>query len=89
MTRMIRCAKLGREAEGLEHPPVPGELGTRIFEEISQDAWEEWTRHQTMIINEYRLNLATDAHQKILLREMEAFFFGAGANPPPDFVKPE
>ena len=56
MARMIKCIKLGREAEGLDFPPYPGELGKRIYENVSKEAWQQWLRHQTMLINEYRLS---------------------------------
>ncbi|HLQ02482.1 MAG TPA: oxidative damage protection protein, partial [Burkholderiales bacterium] len=58
MARMVKCVKLGREAEGLEHPPYPGELGKRIFENVSKEAWQQWLEHQKMLVNENRLNLA-------------------------------
>ena len=58
MTRMVHCVKLGKEAEGMKFPPLPNELGKRIFENVSQEAWNAWTRHQTMLINENRLSLA-------------------------------
>nr|HPR06796.1 oxidative damage protection protein [Denitromonas sp.] len=57
MARMVQCVKLGREAEGLERPPVPGEMGKRVFENVSKEAWGQWVKHQTMLINENRLNL--------------------------------
>jgi Fe-S cluster biosynthesis and repair protein YggX len=80
MTRMVNCVKLGREAEGLAFPPVPGELGTRIFENVSKEAWAAWTRHQTMLINENRLNLADPQARKYLMTQLEQYFFGAGAD---------
>jgi Fe-S cluster biosynthesis and repair protein YggX len=81
--------KLGREAPGLDWQPVPGPLGKRIYESVSAEAWEEWTRMQTMLINEYRLNLADDRAQKLLLEKLEEFFFGSGAvEHPPDYVPP-
>ena len=58
MTRMVNCIKLGKEAPGLKFPPLPNDLGKRIFEHVSQEAWDAWTRHQTMLINENRLSLA-------------------------------
>jgi Fe-S cluster biosynthesis and repair protein YggX len=89
MGRKVKCVVLGREAEGLDFPPVPGELGRRIYESVSKEAWEEWTRLQTMLINEYRLNLADERAQKLLMEKMEEFFYGRGVEPPPDYVKPE
>ncbi|MDR0379099.1 MAG: oxidative damage protection protein [Candidatus Accumulibacter sp.] len=79
MARMVNCVKLGREAEGLEFPPYPGELGRRIFASVSKEAWQQWVRLQTMIINENRLNLADVEHRKYLAEQVENYFFGDGA----------
>jgi Fe-S cluster biosynthesis and repair protein YggX len=76
---MVNCVKLGREAEGLEFPPYPGELGRRIFASVSKEAWQQWVRLQTMIINENRLNLADVEHRKYLAEQVENYFFGDGA----------
>ncbi len=89
MTRMVHCVKLGREAEGLAFPPVPGELGKRIFENVSREAWTAWTRQQTMLINENRLNLADARARKYLSEQMERFFFGEGAEMPAGYVPPK
>jgi len=78
MTRMVQCVKLGREAEGLAFPPVPGELGKKIFESVSKEAWSGWQRHQTMLINENRLNLADPQARKYLMEQMNRYFFGGG-----------
>ncbi len=78
MTRMVQCAKLGTEAEGLERQPYPGELGKRIFENISKEAWQMWLRQQTMMINEYRLTPIDPNHRKMLENAMVAFLFGEG-----------
>jgi Fe-S cluster biosynthesis and repair protein YggX len=86
MTRMVKCIKLGREAEGLAFPPVPGELGKRIFENVSKEAWAGWIKQQTILINEYRLNMADPKARKYLAEQMEAYFFGAGAETPSAFV---
>jgi Fe-S cluster biosynthesis and repair protein YggX len=88
MTRMVQCVKLGREAEGLKTPPYPGELGKRIFENVSQPAWQMWLRHQTMIINEYRISPVDPRARKMLEEEMERFFFGDGGAPPTDYISP-
>ncbi|MGA7180048.1 MAG: oxidative damage protection protein [Thiobacillaceae bacterium] len=88
MTRMVNCVKLGREAEGLGFPPVPGELGKKIFESVSKEAWTAWTRHQTMLINENRLNLADPQARKYLMTQMEQYFFGNGADQPAGYVPP-
>ena len=80
MTRMVNCIKLGREAEGMARPPYPGALGQRIFENVSKEAWQQWVRLQTMIINENRLNLADASHRKYLAEQIEKHFFGEGAD---------
>jgi Fe-S cluster biosynthesis and repair protein YggX len=85
---MVHCAKLGREAEGLDRPPFSGELGQRIYEQVSREAWQLWRGQMTMLVNEYRLNLANPEAQKMLLEQMEQFFFGEGAQLPPDYVPP-
>jgi Fe-S cluster biosynthesis and repair protein YggX len=89
MTRMVNCVKLGKEAEGLKVPPYPGELGKKIYENISQEAWSLWLKHQTMIINEYRLSPVDPRTRKMLEEEMEKFLFGEGTAPPADYVPPE
>lgn len=86
MARMVRCAKLGKELEGLDRPPIKGELGQRIYETISKDAWKQWVQHSTMLVNEYRLELGTPEAAKVWLRELEKFMFGDGSALPPDFV---
>jgi len=88
MVRMVQCVKLGREAEGLDYPPYPGELGKRIYEKVSREAWAGWVKHQTMLVNENRLNLADIKARKYLAEQMEAHFFGAGAEKPLGYVPP-
>ena len=88
MARMVNCVKLGRAAEALDFPPYPGELGKRIFENVSKEAWQQWVRMQTMIINENRLNLADARARQYLARQMERFFFGDGAEAVPGYVPP-
>jgi Fe-S cluster biosynthesis and repair protein YggX len=85
---MVNCVKLGQEAEGLERPPYPGELGKRIYEQVSKAAWQQWLRHQTMLINEYRLTPIEPQARKFLEERMEQFFFGEGAAPPEGYVPP-
>ena len=89
MAKMVKCIKLGREAEALDFPPYPGELGKRIFENVSKEAWQQWVRMQTMIINENRLNLADAAHRKYLVEQVERYFFGEGVGPVTGYVPPE
>ncbi|MDR3213967.1 MAG: oxidative damage protection protein [Azoarcus sp.] len=88
MTHRVNCVKLGREAEGLERPPVPGELGQRIFDNVSQEAWRQWVRYQTMLINENRLNLMDPRARKYLAEQMEKHFFSSGADQVAGFVPP-
>jgi Fe-S cluster biosynthesis and repair protein YggX len=85
---MVHCAKLGKEAEGLDRPTYPGELGKRIFESVSKEAWQQWMKQQTMLINEYRLSPMDPKARKFLEEQMEKFFFGEGADTPPDYVPP-
>lgn len=89
MARTIKCVKLGREAEGLDFPPVPGELGKRIWENVSKEAWAQWLKHQTMLVNEYRLNLADPRARKYLQEQMERHFFGEGADVARGYVPPK
>ena len=88
MTRMIQCSYLKKEAEGLTFAPYPGELGKRIYDTISKEAFEMWKRHQTMLVNENRLNLADARARQYLARQMERFFFGEGADQPQGYVPP-
>ncbi|HEY9197892.1 MAG TPA: oxidative damage protection protein [Gammaproteobacteria bacterium] len=88
MSRMVMCVKLKKEAEGLERPTYPGELGKRIFENVSKEAWQAWVKQQTMLINEYRLSPIDPKARKFLEEQMEKFFFGEGSVTPPDF-KPQ
>jgi len=89
MARMVNCVKLGREAEGLDAPPVPGELGKRIFENVSKEAWQQWVQYQTMLINENRLNLMDARARKYLTEQMESHFFGSGADQVEGYVPPQ
>jgi Fe-S cluster biosynthesis and repair protein YggX len=76
---------LKTEAEGLAKPPYPGELGQRVFENVSKAAWQKWLGHQTMLINEYRLSPIEPKAREFLEKEMEKYFFGDGSDAPPDF----
>ena len=89
MTRLVYCSKLKKEALGLDLPPYPGELGRRIYEEISKEAWQQWLGHQTMLINEYRLSLIDPKARSFLIQEMEKFLFGEGSRQPAGFIPPE
>jgi Fe-S cluster biosynthesis and repair protein YggX len=88
MSRTVQCVKLGREAEGLDRPTYPGDLGKRIFENVSKEAWQLWLQHQTMLINEYRLTPVDPKARKFLEEEMDKYFFGEGSKPPDEFVAP-
>ena len=89
MSRMIKCVKLGKEAEGLERPVYPGELGKRIFESVSKEAWQLWLRQQTMLINENRLTPVNPEHRAFLEREMDNFFFAGGSATPEGYTPPK
>ena len=89
MSRKVHCVKLDKEADGLNAVPSPGELGKRIYEQVSQEAWQMWLSHQTMLINEYRLTPIEPKAREFLEEEMEKFFFGGGSEKPKDFVEPE
>lgn len=85
MSGTVHCVKLGREGEALKRQPYPGELGRRIFENVSREGWQMWLQHQTMLINEYRLSPMDPKAREFLEKEMESFFFGEGSAPPPDY----
>ena len=86
MSRTVFCKKLNKEAEGLAFQTWPGELGKRVFENISAEGWGMWVNHQTMLINEYRLNPMDPKAKEMIVGEMEKFLFGEGSEPPADFV---
>ncbi len=89
MTRMVKCLKLGVEAEGLEQPPFPGSKGQYIFENVSRQAWQEWMSMQTMIINEQRLASFDPRAKKILEEEREKFLFSGNFQAPEGYVPPK
>ena len=88
MARTVQCVYLKREAEGLDFSVYPGDLGKRIYENVSKEAFEAWKKHQTMLVNENRLNLADARARQYLARQMENFFFGGGAEQPAGYVPP-
>ncbi len=88
MARTVECVVLGTEAEGLDYAPYPGELGRRIYENVSKQAWQRWLAHQTMLINENRLSAIEPEARRFLEREMEKFFFGEGSSAPKGYVPP-
>jgi Fe-S cluster biosynthesis and repair protein YggX len=89
MARTVDCVVLGTQAEGLDYVPYPGELGQRIYANVSKEGWQRWLKHQTMLINEYRLSPIEPKARKFLVAEMEKFFFGSGSEKPKEFVDPE
>ena len=88
MARTVHCIKLNKEAEGLDFPPVPGEMGKKLWESVSKEAWAAWLKHQTMLVNENRLNLADLRARKYLTQQMEKHFFGDGADAAAGYVPP-
>ena len=88
MARTVQCIHLKKEAEGLDFAPYPGELGKRIYDNVSKEAWAGWLKHQTMLVNENRLNLADARARQYLARQMERYFFGEGAEQPAGYVPP-
>lgn len=88
MARLVQCVLLKKEAEGLDFAPYPGELGKRIFANVSKEGWQQWIKHQTMLVNENRLNLADQRARQYLTRQMERFLFGEGADQPAGYVPP-
>ncbi|GGW99613.1 putative Fe(2+)-trafficking protein [Pigmentiphaga litoralis] len=88
MARMIQCVKLKREAEGLDYAPYPGELGARIYQNVSKEAWADWVQNQTRLVNENRLNLADSRARKYLAQQMEKFLFEGGTVDVHGYVPP-
>lgn len=84
--RMVKCIKLSRELPGMKEPPLDTELGRKIYDSVSQEAWRMWLEHSKMLINEYRLDLVSPQGQEFLTTQMEQYFFGEGAQLPPDYV---
>lgn len=91
MPRMVKCAKLGQELPGMPYKPFSNELGQRIYDSVSMDAWRQWIEFSKMIVNEYRLDLTSQQGQRLLMEQAEKFFFGGGDETarPPDYVPPE
>ncbi len=89
MSRTVHCVKLDKDAEGLSYVTYPGELGQRIYDNVSKEAWDMWVKQQTMLINEYRLSPIEPRARKFLEEEMEKFFFRGETIKPEGFVPPE
>jgi Fe-S cluster biosynthesis and repair protein YggX len=85
-SRVVQCVKFGKQMEGLDRVPWKGEIGQRIFENVSKEGWKMWIEHSKMIMNEYRLNPLDPQSQKIMEEQMEQFFFGEGAKLPEGYV---
>ena len=88
MPRMVQCAKLNKEAEGIDRQPYPNDLGKRIFENISKEAWKAWVGHSTMLVNEYRVDVSSKSGTEFLLKQCEAYLFGDGGAQPEGYVPP-
>jgi len=88
MSRIVNCIKLNKEAEGLDKSPYPGELGQKIFDSVSKEAWQLWLKQQTMLMNENRLSPINPEHRKFLEDEMEKFFFSGGSVAPDGYTPP-
>ena len=88
MARTVQCVHLKKESEGMDYAPYPGELGKRIYNQIGKEAWALWMKHQTMLVNENRLNLADQRARQYLARQMELFLFGEGGDKPAGYVPP-
>ena len=86
MARTVQCVKLREEVEGLDFPPLPGDLGRRVFENVSKAAWQQWLAHQTMLINENRLKVTDPQARRFLEDELEKYFFGEGSAAPEGYV---
>lgn len=86
MSRTVKCVLLGEEAEGLDYAPYPGDLGQRVYDAVSKQAWQRWVAHQTMLINEYRLTPIEPDARAFLEKEMEKFFFGEGSAAPKEYT---
>jgi len=85
MARTVHCVKLDKDLEGLEKPPFRGELGQRLFDTVSAQAWKGWLEHSKMLINEYRLDLTSESGQRLWMTECEKYFYGEGSAVPKEF----
>ena len=88
MSRTVHCAKLGKELEGLDKPPYPGELGQKLYENISKEAWQAWLKQQTILINEHRLSVIDPKARKFLEEQMQKFLFEGDEQKPSGYVPP-
>jgi len=88
MSRKVMCVKLKQELPGLDEAPFDTELGKRVYDNVSQQAWGMWTEHCKMLLNEYRLNPARREDQEVIVKQLEQYFFGEGAQAPAQYVPP-
>jgi Fe-S cluster biosynthesis and repair protein YggX len=89
MARMVQCVKFGKEMPGLDSPPWPGDLGQRVYENVSLEAWKLWEERMKMILNEYRLLPFQKEAQELVSKAMDDFFFGQASALPPDYTAPK
>ena len=89
MSRQVFCEHFQKELEGLDRPPYPGELGEKIYQSVSKQAWNTWIEHQTMLINENQLSMLNPKDRKYLQEEMTKFLFGKGSEKPREYVPPD
>ena len=89
MPRMVNCVKLGKELPAIPYKPFTNELGQRIYDNVSMEAWRQWIEHSKMIVNEYRIDLASPQGQKLMLEQAEKYFFGEGADTASGYVPPQ
>src|SRR4051794_773136 len=89
MAHMVHCVKFNREMPGLDEPPFDNELGKKVYDNVSQEAWRMWTEHCKMLLNEYRLNPARREDQEVIVKQLEMFFFGEGSAKPKEYVPPK
>ena len=85
MAHEVSCIKLGRKAEGMDKPPFKGELGQRLYDQVSKEAWKQWLEHSKMLINEYRLDLTSESGQHLWMTECQKYFFGEGSAAPAEY----
>jgi len=89
MAHNVFCVKLKKEMPGLDEPPFDNDLGKKVYDNVSQEAWRMWTEHCKMLLNEYRLNPARREDQEVIVKQMEQFFFGEGSAKPKEYVAPK
>ena len=86
---MVQCVKFGKLLEGLPKPPIKGEIGERVYNEVSKEAWRMWLEHSKVLVNEVRLDLMSEQGQRVWFDELEKYFWGEGSQLPPDYQPPK